>query len=248
MTTKIIIAIIVIILIVVIVAYSDYIGWFFRLLKGEIKHNSKLNKLKNENRRDKYLKLKDIKMLVKDVDQKVRELNYPINKEYKLSQDLERKLRYTRYDDKSIQELFKSIYEFMGINGADIIFSIRRTSSRTETPIAGSYDEKNRSIILEISTYSTTDKLISTLSHELSHHILLSNGFELKERKMNEIFTDLTAIYMGFHKFFYKAYKDESRIIYDGEFMELVDRKKLGYIGYIDVRNAARVAKKLKRK
>ena len=247
MTIKIVIAIVVIILIVVLVAYSDYIGWFFRLLKGEIKHNNKLNKLKNDNRRDKYLKMKDIKMLVKDVDKKVREFGYPIQKEYKLSQELERKLRYTRFDDKSIHELFKSIYEYMGINGSDLKFVIRRTSSRTQTPVAGSYDEKNKVVTLEISTYSTTNHLISTLSHELSHHILLSNGFELKERKMNEIFTDLTAIYMGFHKFFYKAYKDESRIIYEGEFLELVDRRKLGYIGYIDVKNAARVAKRLKR-
>ena len=146
--TKIIIVVIIIILIVVLVAYSDYIGWFFRLLKGEIKHNNKLNKLKNDNRRDKYLKMKDIKMLVKDVDKKIREFNYPIKKEYKLSQDLERKLRYTRFDDKSIQELFKSIYEFMGINGDDLKFVIRRTSSRTQTPVAGSYDEKNKVVIL----------------------------------------------------------------------------------------------------
>ena len=79
--------------------------------------------------------------------------------------------------------------EYMGINGSDLKFVIRRTSSRTQTPVAGSYDEKNKVVTLEISTYSTTNHLISTLSHELSHHILLSNGFELKERKMNEIFS-----------------------------------------------------------
>ena len=248
MTIKIIIAIVVIILIVILVAYSDYIGWFFRLLKGEIKHNNNLNKLMNENRRDRYLKLNDIKKVVGDVDSKIRELDYPIKSEYILSSDLERKLRYTRYDDKSIHELFKSIYEFMGINGDDITFNIRRTSSRTQTPVAGSYDDKNKIVTLEISTYSTTDQIISTLSHELSHHILLSNGFELKDRGSNEIFTDITAIYMGFHKFFYRSYRDRSRIIYEGEFLELVDRRKLGYIGYKDVKYAAKFAKKLKNK
>ena len=53
---------------------------------------------------------------------------------------------------------------------------------------------------------------------------------------------------MGFHKFFYRAYKDRSRIIYEGEFLELVDRRKLGYIGYKDVKYASNVARKLKSK
>lgn len=246
--SKIIITIIVIIAIVILVAYSDYIGWFFRLIKGEIRHNNKLNKLMNDNKKSRYLKSNDIRRFVGDVDKKIRELNYPIKKEYILSQNLERKLRYSRYDDNSILELFKSIYEYMGINGEELTFNIRRTSSRKQTPVAGSYDEKNKAITLEISTYSSTDHLISTLSHELSHHILLSNGFKLKDRGTNEIFTDITAIYMGFHKFFYRAYKDRSRIIYEGEFLELVDRRKLGYIGYKDVKYASNVARKLKSK
>lgn len=244
---KIIIAVVAIILIVILVAYSDYIGWFFKLLKGEIKHNKNLNKLMNNNKKSRYLKSSEIKKIVENVDKKVREFNYPIKKEYILSPDLERKLRYSRYDDKSIDELFKSIYEYMGINGNNLKFNIRRTSSKTQTPIAGSYNEINKAVTLEISTYSTTDQLISTLSHELSHHILLSNGFELKDRGSNEIFTDIAAIYMGFHKFFYRAYKDQSRIIYDGEFLELVDRRKLGYIGYKDVKYAEKLSKKYKK-
>lgn len=246
--SKVIVTIVVIVIIVVIVAYSDYIGWFFRLLRGEIRHNNKLNKLMNENKRSKYLRSSEIRKIVGDVDKKIRELNCHVKKEYILTPDLERKLRYTRYDDKSIQELFKSIYEFMEINGSDITFNIRRTSSRKQTPIAGSYDDKKKIVTLEISTYSTTDHLISTIAHELSHHILLSNGIELKDRKSNEIFTDITAIYMGFHKFFYRAYKDRSRIIYEGEFLELVDRRKLGYIGCKDVKYVAKLSKKFKEK
>lgn len=246
--SKIIIVICIIVVIVILVAYSDYIGWFFRLIKREFHHNKKLNKLMNDNKKSRYLKSKDIKKFVENVDKKIHEFNYPVKKEYILPQDLERTLRYSRYDDKSIQELYKSIYEYMGINGDEITFNIRRTSSRTQTPIAGSYNEKDKLIVLEISTYSTTDHLISTLAHELSHHLLMSNGFVIKDRKSNEVFTDFTAIYMGFHKFFYRAYKDRSRIIYEGEFLELVDRRKLGYVGYKDVRVATKISKKLKKR
>jgi len=52
---------------------------------------------------------------------------------------------------------------------------------------------------------------------------------------------------MGFHKYFYRAYKDRSRIIYEGEFLELIDRRKLGYIGYKDVKVAERMIKKIKK-
>jgi len=188
---KIIIIAVVIVIVVVLVAYSDYITWFFRLLRGEIKHTKKINSLMNENKKSRYLKSKEIKNIISDVDKKIHELNYIAPKEYILSIDLERKLRYSRYDDKSITELYKSICDYMGVDYNKIAFSIRRTSSRTQTPIAGSYDEKRVAITLEISTYSTTDQLISTLSHELSHYILLSNGFMLKDRSSNEIFTDL---------------------------------------------------------
>ena len=214
---KIIVIVVAIVLIFVIIAYSDYISWFFKLLKGEIQHNNNLNKLMNKNKKNSLVSKKDIKKYLEMIDFNIRKLGYPLKSEYKLLEELERKLMYSRFDNKYIQELFKSIYEYMGINGEELKFTIRRTSSRTQTPVAGSYNEINKEVTLEVSTYTTIDQVISTLSHELSHHILLSNKVELKNRLDNEILTDLTAIYMGFHKYFYKAYRDKSRIVYEGE-------------------------------
>lgn len=245
---KIIISIVVVIIVIVLgVAYSDYVGWFFRMLGGEIRHSKKLNELKNANKRSRYLKKKEIEAIVKKVDEIIKGLNYPINKEYKLDSELERKLRYSRLDNKYVTALYESISKFMGINTQGLRFIIERTSSKTETSYTGMYNMDEESITLEVSTYSTINQLVATLAHELSHHILISNKFKLEETEQNEIYTDITAIYMGFYKFFYEAYKDKSRIIYDGEFMELVDRKKLGYIGYKDVKIAEKISRKYRK-
>ena len=42
-------------------AYSDYIAWFFRLLKYKANHDSQINKLVNENKINRLLSNKEIK-------------------------------------------------------------------------------------------------------------------------------------------------------------------------------------------
>lgn len=243
----IIIGIVIIVIIIIVVAYSDYIAWFFRLLKYKANHDSQINKLVNENRIKRLVSNKDIKQYLRMVDENIKMLNYPVKKEeYMLSDNLERKLRYSRYDDKAVRELFSDICKYMSVDESKVNLHIRRTSSKSQTASAGLYNEENGNIVLEISTYTVTDQIIATLAHELSHHIMLLNGIKMEKRSTNEVYTDLTAIYMGFYKYFYRSYKERSRIIFDGESRILVDRKKLGYISYKDVKYAKKVLKKIK--
>ena len=238
----------VIILLFIVIYFEDYIVYFIKLLFEEIRHNRSIKKLMNENLKKRWLKNSVIKKYVNFIHNILKNKNYNIKNKYELNTYLAQKLKYSKFDDKILKELLHDILNYMQIDYSEITFDIRRTSSRTRTSIAGSYNNESKKITLEITTYSNLDRVISTLAHECTHHLLLGNKIELKNRNDNEILTDITAIYLGFGDYFYRAYKDESRIIYDGEYTELIDRHKLGYIGYGDVKYVQRYSKKLKSK
>lgn len=225
--------------------FKEYIAYFFKLLKGEIKHNKDLNNLKSKNKKTKLLKSYEIKKYVNYSVESLKGLDYNLNRVYKLDNLLHQRLKYTKMDDKSVTELFKSVCEFLKINYEEIEFKIVRTSSRTKSNIAGSYYSDNQAVILEISTYTTIEQVVAVIAHECTHHIFNSNGLELKNVKENEILTDVSAIILGFFEFFYKGYRDEARVAFEGEFKEVVFRNKLGYIGYRDVKRVKRYARRV---
>lgn len=228
--------------------YRAYVVYFFKLVRGEIKHNNKIKNLKNKNKKNRILKSNELRKYVERSVESLRKINHPFGIKYKLDQSLMQRLKYSRFDDKTVLELYQSICKHMNIDKSEIGFKIRRTSSKSKTQIAGSYGYNNHVITIEISTYTSIEHLIATIAHECTHHILHSNNMEIKEIKKNEILTDVSAIILGFGEYFYEAYKDKSRIIYDGEFLELVDREKLGYIGYKDVKYVLKYYKKIRKK
>lgn len=194
------------------------------------------------------LKSSEIKKYVEYSIESLRKISHSFGIKYKLEPSLMQKLKYSRLDDKAVIELYESICKHMNIDKSEIEYSIRRTSSRSKTPIAGSYGYNDHVITIEISTYTTVEHLIATIAHECTHHIFHSNNMEIKDIKKNEILTDISAIIIGFGEYFRDAYKDKSRIIYEGEFLELVDREKLGYIGYKDVKFVMKYSKKIRNK
>lgn len=218
------------------------------MIKGEIKHNNKIKKLKNKNKKNRLLTSNEIKKYVELSIESLRKMGHSFGTKYKLDPCLRQKLKYSRLDDKAVIELYQSICTHMNIDKSEIEFSIRRTSSRSKTPIAGSYGYNDHVITIEISTYTTIERLVATIAHECTHHIFHSNDMEIKDIKKNEILTDASAIILGFGEYFCDAYKDKSRIIYEGEFLELVDREKLGYIGYKDVKYVMKYCTKIRNK
>ena len=236
-----------IVIALLVIYYRAYVRYFFRLLMGEIKHNNNVNKLMKQNIKKRWLKSKDIKKYVEYAKNNLNKKQYSVKKEYVLSQEIERRLKYSRYDDKAVEELLKDIFKYLELDYSAITFNIRRTSSRSRTCIAGSYNIYSKSITLEISTYSTLEQIVAILAHESTHHLLYENKIVLKENYKNEILTDITAIYLGFGKYFYKAYKDERRIVFDGEYHEIIDGDKLGYIGYGDAKYTHKCCKKIKK-
>lgn len=237
----------IVVIIMYAIYYRAYIIYFFKLINGEIKHNNKIKNLKNKNKKDHILTPNEIKEYVKLSINSLKSIDYSYGTKYRLDPYLMQKLKYSRLDDKPVIELYQSICKHMNIDRSEIGFSIRRTSSKSKTSIAGSYGYNNHVITIEVSTYTTIERLIATIAHECTHHIFHSNNMVIKDIKKNEILTDISAIILGFGKYFCKAYKDESRIIYEGEFLELVDREKLGYIGYKDVKSVMKYSKKIRK-
>ena len=80
------------------------------------------------------------------------------------------------------------------------------------------------------------------------HHFLAKKGIVLKDRMKNEIVTDLSLIYLGFSKYVLEGYKEKRRVIYEDETHRFVDRNKVGYLGYLDVKYAIKYIKKKIRK
>lgn len=238
---------IIVVVLFLIIYFIDDIVYFFMLLKREVRHNKKVNELMNENIKRRWFKNSVLKKYIEYTDKKLKEKEYNVKKKYKIDSYLMQRLKYSKFDDKILHELLENIFNYIGLDYSEIKFNIRRTSSRTRTAIAGSYNQENKEIILEVTTYSNIDKIISTLAHESTHHLLLKNGIELKDRNKNEILTDVTAVYLGFGDYFYRAYREEGRIIFDGEFTELIDRNKLGYISYGDVKYVQKYSARLKR-
>ena len=81
----------------------------------------------------------------------------------------------------------------------------------------------------------TLDNLFGILAHEITHHFLHHFNICKSNEKENEIFTDISAIYLGFGHLLYSAYQI---ISYDSDWVEKKDgsssyishESKIGYI------------------
>ena len=91
----------------------------------------------------------------------------------------------------------------------------------------------------------TMDTIISTLAHECTHHLLLSNKIKLDNKMQNEILTDVTTVLLGFGKYMLEGYKISNRVIYDEINHRSIDKDRVGYLSYKDVEATIKLYKKL---
>ena len=229
----------VIISIIVLFEARYYLAFFYHMIKNKHQYTKEKNKLLKANIKKRLLKNEVINKYVDIIVKELNKIGYKKKKEkFKIDQDLERELRFSKLDDKPVTKLFNLIMDFMGLSPKDIDFTIYRASSRRRGIIAGLYNENKHTIKIEINTYTTVDNLVSIIAHECSHHFLLSNGIKIEPRDANEVLTDLTAVFLGFGDYFYRGYKTQRRLVFDGEFRTLIDGDKIGYIAYGDIKYA----------
>lgn len=226
----------------------DYILYFFSLVRNKFKFQKDLNKLMNENLLKRNFKNEEIEENINFLIKCLNEKDYERKDEFKVKDDLRRKLIYSRYDDKSIKLLINEIFNHLGIWDRDVELVVTYKSSKIKTGIAGLYNYNLEKIEVFVDPNYSFENIVSIVAHECMHHFLAKKGIVLKDRMKNEIVTDLSLIYLGFSKYVLEGYKEKRRVIYEDETHRFVDRNKVGYLGYLDVKYAIKYIKKKIRK
>ena len=239
-----------VILIYLAIEYRYYILYFFALVKNKAKYDSELKTLMKQNVKKRIYKDETIRKYIDYINKVFEEQvkgSYTFKGDFVIREDLSNRLLYSRFNNDYIKELYKCMLEHFEIKEEELPLEIKSISSRTYTPYFGLYDVDNKKVTLVKDPYITLDTLVAVLAHECTHHFLLSRHIELKGDIPNELLTDLTTIYLGFGKYLYEGYKDNRRVIYDGEFNVLVDGNKAGYLAYGDIKYAIKYIKEINR-
>lgn len=202
----------------------------------------------NENLLKRNFKNEEIEENINFLIKCLNEKDYERKDEFKVKDDLRRRLIYSRYDDKSIKLLINEIFNHLGIWDRDVELVVTYKSSKIKTGIAGLYNYNLEKIEVFVDPNYSFENIVSIVAHECMHHFLAKKGIVLKDRMKNEIVTDLSLIYLGFSKYILEGYKEKRRVIYEDETHRLVDRNKVGYLGYLDVKYAVKYIKKKIRK
>lgn len=235
----------------VVYIFKDYILWFLDALKVTFLNQKGIKDIQKQGMNKRNLSNKTLDKYMIESKKYLDILGIDIGKKFKLNQELERHLRYSRFSEKYVLELFNEILNYMNLNKENVELKINYISSKYAMQYAGLYSEKkedtnDRIVIINIQNDMTMDTVISILAHESTHYLLLSNKIELKDRMANECLTDVTAIMLGFGQFMIEGYKISNKVIYDAEFHRSIKKNRVGYLSYKDIKYAVRKLKKYK--
>lgn len=228
--------------------FRYHIRYFFSLLNVTNKNNKSINDLKKRGLNKRKVNNSDIEKYIEFAREKLAEKSYFKYSEFIVDQELERHLKYSRFSEKYLEELFCKILEHLNLNREELDFEIEYHSSKINYGYAGLYYEKKENkkpkVYLLISNDMIYETVISTLAHECSHHLLISKGIRLENRIENECLTDVTTILTGFGKYMVKGYEISNRVIYEEEFLRLVDKDRVGYLSSADIKYVLKKYKK----
>ena len=130
---------IVIIIVYIIFLYREYIVWFFNSLKITLKNQKGIKDIQKEGMDRRNLKDDVLKKYINLSKKCLKKLNIDINRKFILNQDLERHLRYSRFSEKYVLELFNEILKYMNLNSENITLKINYISSKYYMKYAGAY-------------------------------------------------------------------------------------------------------------
>lgn len=220
--------------------FRHYIRYFFSLLSVTKRNNKNIEKLKKQGMNIRKVNNEDIKKYVDFLNNKLIEKSLGSFDEFKIDQELDRHLKYSRFSEKYLEELFCKILNHLHIKREELDFEVEYLSSKKSYGYAGVYFEKGDKPKAKIHICVKNDLIyetvVSIIAHECCHHLLLSNDIKLKERIENECLTDTTAILTGFGKFMVKGYEISNRVIFEEEFLRLVDKDRVGYLSSKDIK------------
>lgn len=222
--------------------------WFIKSINVKIGNKKRIKDLQKKGTDKRNLTNKEVKMYIATSKKYLKYLNRDNKETFNLNEDLERHLRYSRFSEKYVLELFYEILKHIGINKSELNLKINYVSTRAAINYAGLYSEKNeiKDVVLNIRNNMKLATIISILAHESTHHLLLSKGIELEKRIENECLTDVTTILLGFKKYMMEGYKISNMLQYDGANTILVDKMAVGYLTHKDIKYVGKVMNRVK--
>ena len=240
-------------IICVIYIFKDYIVWFFEALKVTFLNQKGVKDIQKQGMSKRNLSNELVEKYMDESKKYLDRLEIDVGKEFILNQELERHLRYSRFSEKYVLELFHEILDYLNLDKNQVTLKINYISSKYAMHYAGLYSENkedttDRTVVINIQNDMTMNTVISILAHESTHYLLLSNKIQLKDRMSNECLTDVTAIMLGFGKFMKEGYKISNRVIYDAEFHRSIKKDRVGYLSYKDIEYILKKVKKYKAK
>jgi len=214
------------------------IRWFIRAGIVTYKNQKGIKKLQKVGMNKRNLTNEALKKYIKLSKQYISKLKLENNRVFEVNPELERHLRYSRFSEKYVLELFNEIINYMRLDSNKVALNIKYISSKTYLGYAGLYSEKGdiKQITINIRNDMTINTIISVLAHEATHHLLLSNGIKLQERIQNECLTDVAAVILGFGKYMVEGYKIANNVIYDEINKRTVNKDRVGYLTYKDIK------------
>ena len=245
--------IVIVFCIVITTAYLIYyfryhLRYFFSLIFYTNKNKNAIEKLKRQGLNKRKVSNEDLNNYIKTVKEKLAEKSYFKFNEFVVDEELERHLKYSRFSEKYLEELFCKILEHLKLKREDLDFEIEYMSSKRSYGYVGAYFEKKENpkakVYICVKNDMTYETVISVLAHECCHHLLISNEIRLDERIKNECLTDVTTALTGFGKYMVKGYEISNRVIYAEEFLRLVDKDRVGYLSSKDIKYAIKKLKK----
>ena len=238
-------------IICIVYIFKDYIVWFCNTLKITFLNQKGIKDIQKEGMNKRNLTNELVEKYMDNAKKYLDRLEFNIGREFVLNQELERHLRYSRFSEKYVLELFHEILNYLNLDKKQVTLKINYISSKYAMRYAGLYSENkedtiDRTVVINIQNDMTINTVISILAHESTHYLLLSNKILLKDRMANECLTDVTAIMLGFGKFMVEGYKISNRVIYDEEFHRSIKKDRVGYLSYKDIKYALKKVKKYK--
>ena len=240
-------------IICIVYIFKDYIVWFVGALKVTFLNQKGVKDIQKQGMSKRNLSNELVEKYMDESKKYLDRLEIDIGKEFTLNQELERHLRYSRFSEKYVLELFHEILNYLNLDKNQVTLKINYISSKYALRYAGVYSENkedttDRKVVINIQNDMTMNTVISILAHESTHYLLLSNKIQLKDTMANECLTDVTAIMLGFGKFMQEGYKISNRVIYDAEFHRSIKKDRVGYLSYKDIEYVLKKVKKYKSK
>lgn len=103
-----------------------------------------------------------------------------------------------------VQHAAGRIGKFIGLKSINFVVSFTRQEPNTAGHIELNSDEKETQIFLNYKERKSSNALLTTLSHEISHKYLYDKNIRCNDTKVyvkeNEVLTDITAVFLGLGK------------------------------------------------